>query len=89
MSTSLGRIASGTVWMANLSVEEPDALVCARPGLWEPWVGNDPGPPGQQHYQRRNRQARVSHTKTRIKRLAALGIAVTQIKSCLPDTTEP
>ena len=23
--------------MANLSVEEPDALVCARPGLWEPW----------------------------------------------------
>ncbi len=46
MSTSLGRIASGTVWMANLSVEEPDALVRARPGLWEPWVGNDPGPPG-------------------------------------------
>ena len=23
--------------MANLSVEEPDALMCARPGLWEPW----------------------------------------------------
>ena len=43
----------------------------------------------QQRYQRRNRQARVSHTKTRIKRLAALGIDVTQIKSCLPDTTEP
>ena len=43
----------------------------------------------QQHYQRRNRQARVSHTKTRIKRLTALGIDVTQIKSCLPDTTEP
>ena len=43
----------------------------------------------QKHYQRRNRQARVSHTKTRIKRLAALGIDVTQIKSCLPDTTEP
>ena len=43
----------------------------------------------QQHNQRRNRQARVSHTKTRIKRLTALGIDVTQIKSCLPDTTEP
>ena len=24
--------------MANLSVEEPDALMCARPGLWEPRV---------------------------------------------------
>ena len=23
--------------MANLSVEEPDALMRARPGLWEPW----------------------------------------------------
>ncbi len=32
--------------MVNLSVEEPDALVRARPGLWEPWVGNCPGPPG-------------------------------------------
>jgi len=35
------------LWMVNLSVEEPDALMCARPGLWEPRVGNDPGPPGQ------------------------------------------
>ncbi len=24
--------------MANLSVEEPDALMCARPDLWEPRV---------------------------------------------------
>ena len=32
--------------MANLSVEEPDALMCARPGLWEPRAGNGPGPPG-------------------------------------------
>ena len=23
--------------MANLSVEEPDALMRSRPGLWEPW----------------------------------------------------
>ena len=28
--------------MANLSVEEPYALMWARTGLWEPWVGNDP-----------------------------------------------
>jgi hypothetical protein len=35
--------------MVNLSVEEPDALMCARPGLWEPWVGNCPGPPGPRH----------------------------------------
>jgi hypothetical protein len=32
--------------MAKLSVEEPDALMCARPDLWEPWAGNCPGPPG-------------------------------------------
>ena len=40
----------------------------------------------QQYYQRRNKQARTSHTKTRLKRLKALGIDITQIKSCLPDT---
>ncbi len=38
MSTSLGRIAPGTSWMAKLLVEEPDALMHARPDLWEPWV---------------------------------------------------
>jgi hypothetical protein len=32
--------------MANLSVDEPYALMRARTGLWEPWVGNCPGPPG-------------------------------------------
>ena len=46
MSPSIDRIASGTMWMAKLLVEEPDALMRARPDLWEPWVGNDPGPPG-------------------------------------------
>ena len=46
MSTSVDRIASGTMWMAKLLVEEPDALMRARPGLWEPWGGNDPEPPG-------------------------------------------
>jgi hypothetical protein len=34
--------------MANLSVEEPYALMRARTGLWEPWAGNCPGPPGQE-----------------------------------------
>jgi len=43
----------------------------------------------QQYYQRRNQQARKSHTKTRIARLSTLDIHLTQIKSCLPDTTEP
>lgn len=38
----------------------------------------------QQYYQKRNRQARKSHTKTRIKRLTALGIKVEKIKSCIP-----
>lgn len=37
----------------------------------------------QQYHQRRNRQARISHTKTRIARLNALGIDVNQIKSCV------
>jgi len=54
MSTSIDRIASGTMWMAKLLVEEPDALMRARPGLWEPWEGNDPGPTGP----RRVREAR-------------------------------
>lgn len=43
----------------------------------------------QRYYQRRNRQARVSHTQTRRDRLAALGIDVDRIRSCLLDTAEP
>jgi len=39
----------------------------------------------QRYYQRRNRQARRSHTKTRIARLEALGIDVDRIKSCIPS----
>lgn len=37
----------------------------------------------QRYYQRRNQQARASHTKTRISRLSAIGIDVQRIKSCL------
>jgi SRSO17 transposase len=37
----------------------------------------------QKYYQRRNRQARKSHTKTRVARLLALGIDVDRIKTCL------
>lgn len=40
----------------------------------------------QQYYLRRNRQARKSHTRTRLARFDALGIDVERIKSCLPDT---
>lgn len=36
----------------------------------------------QQYHQRRNRQARTSHTKTRLSELTALGIDVDRIKSC-------
>jgi hypothetical protein len=35
----------------------------------------------QRYYQRRNQQARKSHTNTRLARLHALGIDITQIKS--------
>jgi len=38
----------------------------------------------QAYYQRRNRQARLSHTKTRTAKLQALGIDVHRIKSCIP-----
>lgn len=42
----------------------------------------------ERYYQRRNKQARQSHTKTRIRRLSALGIDVDQIKSCIPRHLE-
>lgn len=43
----------------------------------------------QQYHQRRNQQARKSHTRTRIAELAALGIDVNRIKSCVPDIDQP
>ena len=42
-----------------------------------------------QYHQRRRKQARTSHTKTRIARLTALGIDVEKIKSCIPDRQLP
>lgn len=41
----------------------------------------------QRYYQRRNAQARRSHTKTRTARLKALGIDVDRIKSCIPQSS--
>ena len=38
----------------------------------------------QHYYQRRNMQARTSHTKTRSRQLIAIGIEVDKIKSCIP-----
>ncbi len=43
----------------------------------------------QQYHQRRNQQARRLHTKTRLARYEALGIDITQIKSCLPEAKGP
>jgi SRSO17 transposase len=43
----------------------------------------------QQYYQRRNQQARISHTKTRRKQLNELGIDVDRIKSCLHRKDSP
>ena len=42
-----------------------------------------------QYYQRRNRQARESHTKTRNQRLLKIGIGPDKIKSCIPPKNNP
>ena len=42
-----------------------------------------------QYHQRRRKQARTSHTKTRIARLTELGIDVDKVKSCIPLTQLP
>jgi SRSO17 transposase len=42
-----------------------------------------------QYYQQRNKQARTSHTKTRIRRLRDMGIDVDKIKSCIPHELSP
>jgi hypothetical protein len=40
------RVHAGLLACSEPMTEEPYALVRARTGLWEPWVGNRPGPPG-------------------------------------------
>ncbi len=37
------------------------------------------------YYQRRNQQARCSHTKKARRRLRRIGIRLDQLKSCVPD----
>jgi hypothetical protein len=39
----------GQLRIANLSIEEPYAVMSARTGLWELRVGNDLEPPGPPH----------------------------------------
>lgn len=68
---------------ANVWLDAADLPPAARRQRFEEEIQK------QQYYQRRNKQARKSHTKTRLARYKALGINVAQIKSCLPDTTEP
>lgn len=43
----------------------------------------------QAYHQRRNDQARTSHTRTTINRLADQGIDVSRIRSCIPDQQPP
>ncbi len=43
----------------------------------------------QRYHQRRNRQARKSHTRTRIARLSELGIDVNKIKTCIMQQPRP
>lgn len=68
---------------ANVWLDTADLPPAARRQRFEQEIHK------QQYYQRRNKQARQSHTKTRLARYKALGIDVAQIKSCLPGTTDP
>ena len=43
----------------------------------------------QRYYQKRNRQARQSHTKTRIAQLKSMGIDIKRIKSCVTEPDSP
>jgi SRSO17 transposase len=83
-SESLDRITVEQVRSAmNTWLEVADLAAAARRKRFQAELKK------QQYYQRRNKQARTSHTKTRISRLRALGIDVDKIKSCLPDDPSP
>jgi len=61
----------------NTWLSAADLKPAARQERYEKHLDN------QRYYQRRNKQSRQSHTKTRITRLNALGIDVGNIKSCI------
>ena len=73
-----------------LTVEQVRLAACA-------WVQAQAYPPGARtvvyeqaverilYYQQRNRQARLSHWKTALRRLKTLGIDIRKLKSCMPD----
>ncbi len=83
-SESLDRITVEQVRSAmNVWLEAADLPAAARRKRFQVELEK------QQYYQQRNKQARVSHTKTRISRLTAMGIDVGKIKSCIPDKQPP
>jgi SRSO17 transposase len=83
-SESLDRITVEQVRSAmNVWLEAADSPTAARRKRFKAELEK------QQYYQQRNKQARVSHTKTRISRLTAMGIDVGKIKSCIPDKQPP
>jgi len=63
----------------NVWLSAADLKPAARRKRYEDELNN------QRYHQRRNEQARKSHTKTRTARLNALGIDANKIKSCLTD----
>ena len=67
----------------NVWLDAIDLTVSARRSRFEQELEK------QEYYQRRNKQARKSHTKTRIATFVAMGIDVETIKSCVSKMDEP
>jgi len=83
-NTSLDRLSIEQVRSAmNVWLEVTDSAAAVRRQRFQAELDK------QRYYQHRNRQARTSHTKTRIRRLAAAGIDVARIKSCVPEERPP
>jgi SRSO17 transposase len=77
--TELDRLTVEQVRSAmNAWLSAADMKPAARQATYEQELQN------QSYHQRRNRQARKSHTKTRLSKLNALGIDVDKIKTCVP-----
>jgi len=82
--TSLDRLSVEQVRSAvNVWLEAADLPAAVRRKRFQAELDK------QRYYQHRNRQARTSHTKTRVRRLVAAGIDVTSIKSCVPEERPP